>query len=243
MEFYDLPNDCIEQIVLSIIKKDISWKSLFCSLQVNKDIRAVTLSILHSPYCKWNDIMIDNGKVSLDRLRVTSIFSSLRDRLFRFVEGKSKFIYKNIIYQLNHHTNVHSLLILFDNNNCTIRWTSCQSAMRNSRTQTRYLEAYGASICHNRPHKHPRDWYHSFIKTSVDDIRNGLKLLCKLKARVIPAEMVTEVHDLLHTLQQLHTSIPRNNIAYWAAKHKRWNAEVDNSTLLESLVNQVHDVS
>lgn len=110
--FDEIPKDLIEDIFLRLIKNSKN-NDLDTLLLLNKEYYKLSLDILKR--IKWDSILLEKGKVCLERLISICSYPELREKSSRYLQGKSKFIYKNIILQLNHPKYITCLDIMFNN--------------------------------------------------------------------------------------------------------------------------------
>lgn len=226
--FDDVPHDCFHEIIEDLMKQEKTWCSLNAISQVNKELRQILrMTLMFLP--KWNNLLQEKGKVRLDRLAVICSFPELREKATRFMTGKTKFVFHDILYQLNHPKDIHSLLVHMDHGTCTLRWTDEENARRGPAHGWRYDEAYGSSI----RFKSNRRWNHGFINTDIDIVQAGFNMICKLKQDVVPSAMKKEMKTLFEDIRTLHSHIEVKDNTLWSEKHKRNWYRIDETTLLD----------
>lgn len=225
--FDDTPRDCLQEIIYCSMSSDRTWSSLLAMSKVNKELRHEVATVLMRE--RWNDIVQERGKVRLDRLAVMCSYPELRERAIRFMEGKSKFVYHDILYQLNHPKDIHSLTIYLDRGTCTLRWTSDSNSNRG--TDWRYDEAYGSSV---QSVYSTKVWKDGFLQTDIEKVREGFWMICNLKKSVVPQKMKEEVNALLDDLSKMHMNVRFTSDTLWSRKNKKYNSMIDESTLLKT---------
>jgi hypothetical protein len=206
--------------LLMILIKNRKWEGVNNYISSSKDLRLFMEHYLRSN--KWNDVFMDRGKVQLERLAIACGFPNLRDKAKNFVQGKSKFIFRNVIFQLNHPRQITSFTILAEHGTLSIMWTSAEHGLNKYGCSVRYRTCYDKTI------------------VNLEDMTHGLKFLSKLKD--LPEALVQECHQMIAKLQEKNGVIApregalnynrRSNIGLWSVKHDHDHHTIHAQTML-----------
>lgn len=195
-----MPNDCMYEVCLNIMRTSRDWKGLLAIMVTRKEWRMVVLDILRT--CKWDTLMLDRGKVQLERLAIACSFPEVRERAMRYVQGKTKFLYKGIVLQLNRAQAVSSLHITCANSNAQLRFTTVDDSAAKGRP------VYGGSVMHG--FKKFDKWFSVTYDIPWDNLRKALNFLNKLKP--LPPQMLEQACKLRDSCENPK---PDTGLHYW----------------------------
>ena len=193
VSFTDIPRDSLSEIFTKYMKVS---RNLDGFLLLEKECRSIGFDMLK--YIKWDPVLLENGKVKLDTLISICSYPELRTKAIRYVEGKSVFIYKNILLQVNHPKNITTLDIFC--NKVHIKCTS--DKYRNSKFP---INVWGISIFIQDSHSWaPRLQY----DLPYLDICHICRFLGKIKTNM-PAEFQTYMQSFSKAVERVSRDLPQ----------------------------------
>lgn len=177
----DVCTDNLEDVLQCLMdRKD--WDAIYSFMRIDKECRDIVRQKLQRT-SKWDPHLLDQGKVSLDRMAVICALPELRERAVRYVQGKSKFAYKTVVLQVNHPRDIGSLYI------------TCNSGKMHLRTTT---EEYHERCEKGRPKVSLRRKRDGRWGADIpwQDVRDALMFVSKLKQN-IPASIIYDTMDII----------------------------------------------
>lgn len=230
----DLPQECIVALIRGIVySKSRDWKVLGHMAETNSEYRN-SIGYVLGQEKRWDDVMIQAGKVSLERLAVACGIPGLRARAVRYVEGKKMFLYKNLVIQLDRASTPISMQVLY-NRALVFRATTRAYGEEHDR------HAYGVSLMCKKESTRP-------LSEEVGDpealirpllflrkIKPGLDRMVDEMAYTI--RMCTDIHRNMVSQEHPHlwicvqgpngeyTSKPGEVRCFWGVRHCLWAPE------------------
>lgn len=173
---------------------------------------------------RWDALLLDKGKVLLDRLAVICGCPRLRAKALRYVTGKSKFAYKGIVYHLNaHRPEKITAITIYVNPRMEIRWSD-KDAPRGYETH-----CWGCSM---KARSGTRSFTHP-----INDLERGLRFLGKLKP--LPEALLSECQHHF-TLMRCMNITAKPDEYVWSTKHTD-RFEISYRTMMCDDYRNIHD--
>jgi hypothetical protein len=151
---------------------------------------------------KWDDIMLDRGKVNIIRLQMAWCFPELRERVLRYTKGKTKYIYKTVIIQLDKPSNITMVHMKTNFGTFDCKWTTMDN--RNSD------RVHGCSIktTHQTDKLYMKD-------INIKQIKNAIHALCIIKPELAQTTITKDVYHTMYCLSKYGTTS-----SLWGIKYK-----------------------
>lgn len=200
-----------------------------------QDVQALLLShpqfgdIFHQEMSRtrWDALLLDKGKVILDRLAVICGWPRLRAKALRYVTGKSKFSYKGIVYHLNtHRPEKITSMTIYVNPLLEIRWSSKHAP------QGYATNCWGCSMKRRTGTANSKP-----TSLSITNLERGLWFLGKLK--LLPAALLEECQHHFTLMRSMNVSA-RPDDYVWSTKHTN-RFEIQYKTMMCDDYRNIHE--